>query len=128
MPKQGRNRGQISSEGQTALVAATDCVVGAGWGTASVFALTAGSNDVAGSFSITASTTGVSQATATLVITFKTPYASTPRTVLTTSTNDNSIDTGRYKAVATTTTLTLTHSLLPVDTKVYLGSYVIVAA
>ena len=127
MPKQGRNRGQITAEGQTALDAATHCVVGAGWGTASVFALGSGSNDVAGSFSITASTTGVAQATATLVITFATPYASTPRVVLTNATNDNSIDTGRYKAVVTTTTLTLSHSLLPVDTKVYLGSYVVIA-
>lgn len=126
MPKQGRNRGQITAEGQTAL-AASDCVVGAGWGTASVFALAATANDVAGNFSITASTSGVAQSTATLVITFKTPYAATPRAVLTNATNDNSIDTGRFKAVVTTTTLTLTHSLTPVDAKVYLGNYVIVA-
>ena len=109
MPKQGRNRGQISAEGQTDL-AAGDVAIGAGWGTTGTKAITSGSNDVAGQIVVTASGASFAQATATVVITFKSAYAPAPRTV-----------------IATTTALTLSFSVLPVDTKIYKINYLVVA-
>lgn len=126
MPKQGRNKGQISAEGQTAL-SASNVAIGAGWGTTGSAAITSGSNDVAGQIVVTASGASFAQATATVVITFTTAYASTPRVVLVTTTNDNSIDTGHATWSATTTALTLTFSVLPVDTKIYKLNYLVVA-
>ena len=123
MPKQGRNKGQISAEGQTALVAG-DVAIGAGWGTTATKAITSGSNDVAGQIVVTSSGASQAQATATVVITFTTAYATAPRTVIVTTTNDNSIDTGHATYSVTTTALTITFSLLPVDTKVYKFNYV----
>ena len=126
MPKQGRNRGQISAEGQTDL-AAGDVAIGAGWGTTGTKAITSGSNDVAGQIVVTASGASFAQATATVVITFKSAYPTAPRTVIATTTNDNSIDTGHVTWSATTTALTLTFSVLPVDTKIYKINYLVVA-
>ena len=57
MPKQGRNRGQITAEGQSTPTVA----VGAGWGATGSAALSTGANDVAGQVVIvTAPTTGPS--------------------------------------------------------------------
>ena len=56
MPKEGRNQGNVTTKGQTALVAG-DFALGAGWG-ASTVAVTAGSNDHFGSIVITAATGG----------------------------------------------------------------------
>lgn len=126
MPKQGRNRGQLSAEGQTDL-AAGDVALGAGWGNSATKTISTGSNDVAGQIVVTSAGTGQSQATATVVITFKTAYAVAPRVVLVTTTNDNSIDTGHATWSATTTALTLTFSVLPVDTKIYKLNYACIA-
>jgi hypothetical protein len=126
MPKQGRNRGQITAEGQTALVAATHFALGAGWGSSTI-ALTTGANDVAGKFRITAVTGGgLAQATATIVITFATPYATAPRAVLITDNNDNDVGTGKTSYSVTTTALTITYGVLPVNTKLYDFTYAVV--
>lgn len=127
MPKQGRNRGQITAEGNTAHVAGTHYALGAGWG-ASTIALTTGANDVAGKFTITAATGGgLAQATATITITFATPYTTAPRAVLVTVTSDSAIDEGHVVTTWTTTTLTMTYSVLPVNTKIYIFNYLVVA-
>jgi hypothetical protein len=126
MPKQGRVKGQLTAEGQTDL-AAGDVAIGAGWGTTATKAITAGSNDFAGQIVVTSAGASQAQATATVVITFKTPYATAPRVVLVTTTNDNSIDTGHATWSATTTALTLTFSVLPVATKVYTLNYACIA-
>lgn len=126
MPKQGRNRGQITAEGNTA-IAAADVAIGEGWGTTGTKTVTSGSNDVAGQVVVTASGASFAQATATVTITFKSAYASTPRCVLVTTTNDNSIDTGHATYTVSTTSLVLTFSVLPVDTKIYKLNYLVIA-
>lgn len=126
MPVQGRARGQITAEGNTALAAA-DVAIGAGWGTTATKTVTSGSNDVAGQIVVTSSGASQSQATATVTITFKSAYASTPRCVLVTTTNDNSIDTGHATYTVSTTALVLTFSVLPVDTKIYKLNYLVIA-
>jgi hypothetical protein len=125
--KQGRNRGRLDASSGTAL-AAGDVAIGAGWGTTATKAITAGSNDQAGQIVVTSSGASQAQATATVVITFADgAYASTPRCVLVTTTNDNSIDTGHCTYSVTTTALTITFSLLPVDTKIYKINYAVFA-
>lgn len=128
MPSQGRNRGQVTATGNTALVAG-NVALGVGWGGSGSFTLGTGSNDVAGKIVVTADSTGgaVAQATATIVITFATPYAVAPRAVLVTTSNDNSIDTGHTTWSATTTALTITFLVLPVTTKIYTFTYLCVA-
>lgn len=108
----------------TALVAG-DVAIGAGWGTTGTKAITTGSNAQRGQIVVTASGASFAQATATVVITFPEPYASAPVVVLATTTNDNSIDTGHVTWSATTTALTLTFSVLPVDTKIYKINYAV---
>ena len=110
----------------TALVAATHVALGAGWGTAGAGVLLSGSNQQRGRIAITASTTGLSQATATVVITFPEPYSSAPF-ALTNVTSTSSIDEGHIVWTSTTTALTLTFSVLPVDTKVYTISWHLVS-
>jgi hypothetical protein len=127
MPNEGRNRGQLSAAGQPALVAATHFALGAGWG-ASTIVLGTGANDVAGNFTITAATGGgLAQATATITITYAKPYATAPRAVLVTVTDDSAIDEGHCTWSSTTTALTLTFSVLPVNTKIYKFTYAAVA-
>ena len=126
MPKQGRVKGQITAEGQTD-IAAADVALGPGWGNSATAAVGTGSNDIAGQISVTSGGTGQAQGTATVVLTFKTPYAVAPRTVIVTTTNDNSIDTGKATWSVTTTALTLTFSVLPVTGKIYKFNYLCVA-
>lgn len=128
-----QNQGRKSNDGGrvdgslgTAL-AAGNVAIGAGWGTTATAAITTGSNDQRGQIVVTSSGTGQAQATATVVITFADgAWASAPWAIVTT-TNDNSIDTGHVTWSSTTTALTLTFSLLPVDTKIYKISYLCVA-
>lgn len=126
MPKQGRNRGQITATGNTDL-AAGNVAIGAGWGTTATAAITSGANDLAGQIVVTSSGASQAQATATVTITFTSAYATAPRTVIVTTTNDNSIDTGHATYSVTTTTLTITFSVLPVDTKIYKINYLCIA-
>lgn len=108
-------------------LATGNVAIGAGWGTTRSFAITAGSNDQAGQIVVTASGASFSQATATITITFADgAYPSTPRCVLITTTNDNSIDTGHATYSVTTTALTITFSVLPVDTKIYKFNYLVI--
>lgn len=129
MPNQGRNRGQITATGNTALTAG-QIALGVGWGADSTVAIGTGANDVAGQVVITTVVGGgaMAQATATVTITFATPYAVAPRVVIADDYNTNDVGTGGFvKAVATTTTLTLTYGILPVTAKVYTLKWICVA-
>ena len=117
--------GVLNGDIGTALVVATHCTLGAGWGTVATAALLSGSNQQRGRIAITASTTGLSQATATLVITFPEPYSSAPF-CMPSVTSTSAIDEGHILWTSTTTALTLTFSVLPVDTKVYTISWLLV--
>ena len=127
MPKEGRNRGQISAAGQTAS-ATGQYVLGAGWG-ASTQVVSAGSNDIAGQLVVPAVTGGgLAQATATCVFTFATPYAAAPRMCIAFQTNDNDITkAGPLAWSVTTTALTLTQLTIPVNGGVYKLNYTLVA-
>jgi hypothetical protein len=129
MPAQGRNRGQITAIGQTAMVAATHWALGAGWGD-STKALTTGANDVAGEIVVTAVTGGgLAQATATLTATFTSAYAAAPRVVIVTMWNDNDVTTQFCCKVSSisTTGFVITCPTIPVNTKIYHFNYLVVA-
>lgn len=125
MPKQGRVKGQISAEGQTAL-AAGNLAVGAGWGATGSAVFTSGANDVAGQVVVTAAGGTYAQATATVTITFASAYASTPRSAIITNVNAVAIDTGHTSYVLTTTSLVITYKVLPAA-GAYTFDYLIVA-
>jgi hypothetical protein len=124
---QTSTRNAPKSTGQLTAVAASNFALGVGWGGAAVFALTAGSTDRAGQFTITASTTTPAQATATVVFTFADGAFEVAPIAIITTTNTNSLTAASAMAwTATTTALTMTHSILPVDTKVYTFNYVLI--
>lgn len=116
----GRRDGSIG----TASVAG-DFVIGAGWGTVATISVLAGSNDQRGQITITASTTGVSQATATVVHSFRDGAWAAAPWCRVACTNDNSLTAAAIVKVATpsTTACTWTFQVLPVDTKVYIMNY-----
>ena len=116
--------GVLNGDIGTAL-AAGDVAIGAGWGTVATKAILTGSNAQRGRVAVTASTTGLSQATATVVITFPEPYSSAPFCIPSV-TSTSAIDEGHILWTSTTTALTLTFSVLPVDTKVYTISWICV--
>lgn len=109
MPNQGRNKGQISAEGQTA----PSVGVGVGWGATGSAALTTGANDVAGQIVVTAAGGTYAQATATVTLTFGKAYATAPRAVLISCVNNVAIDTGHASYAVTTTSLVITYKVLP---------------
>lgn len=119
--------GRLDGSLQRTTLASSHFTLGAGWGTTPILAITSGSTDQRGSFTITADATPT-QATATIVITFADgAYASAPFALVNTY-NDNDIDDGAVVTVETSTTaLTMVHSILPVDTKVYTFHYVVIA-
>lgn len=118
--------GRLDGSVQSASTVAGDFVLGAGWGTTPIVALTAGSTDQRGTLQITADATAA-QATATIVHTFADgAYDSAPfPQVLVTS--NSAIDEGHVVVTTTTTAATWTFSVLPVDTKVYIFHYQYVA-
>ncbi len=119
--------GRLDGSLQRNTLAAGHVAIGAGWGTTGTVAITTGSTDQRGQIVVTASGASFAQATATIVITFADgAWASAPFCIVTT-TNDNSIDTGHVTWSSTTTALTLTFSLLPVDTKIYKFTYACIA-
>lgn len=122
MPNQGRNKGQISAEGQTTPTVA----VGVGWGATGSAALSTGANDVAGQVVVTAAGGTYAQATATVTITFGKAYATAPRAVLISCVNDVAIDTGHASYAVTTTALTITYKVLPAA-GTYTFNYVCIA-
>ena len=125
MPKQGRNKGQITAEGQTAL-AAGNLAVGVGWGATGSAVFTSGANDVAGQVVVTAAGGTYAQATATVTITFASAYATAPRAVILSMVNAVAIDTGHASYAVTTTALVITYKVLPAA-GVYTFDYLVVA-
>jgi len=119
--------GRLDGSLQKATAVVGDFVLGAGWGTTPIVALTAGSTDQRGELTITCDATAA-QATATVVHTYKDgAYAAAPFSFVI-STNDNAIDTGHVLLTTTTTTAaTWTYQILPVDTKVYIIRYCYIA-
>jgi len=103
--------------------------LGVGWGDGAVTkVLTSGSTDQRGTLTITSVGSNQAQATATVTFTFADgAYASAPF-VMMTSSNDNSIDTGRFALTSVSTTQVVwTFSLLPVASKIYKLHYAIIA-
>ena len=121
MPKEGRNRGNITTAGQTAITA-NAFTLGAGWGD-STKAVATGSSDHFGSIAITAVTGGgLAQATATVAVVFATPFSVAPAGVIVTMSNDNSAATNlqpRVTVAPTTTGFTFECATVPVNTKIY---------
>ena len=101
---------------------------GAGWGDGTlVKTLTTGSTDQRGQFTVQSVGSNQAQATATVVLTFADgAYASAPFGFVTTS-NDNSLDTGHVTVSCTTTAMTITFLVTPVNTKIYTFNYLVVA-
>lgn len=121
--------GRLSGSIGTAAVAG-DFTLGAGWGGGAVPVVTTGSNAQRGTVSVTATTTTPAQATATIAFVFPDgAYASAPFVKLKSSTNSTGEeDTGRFALTAVSTTgFTVTYSILPVDTFVYVLHYLVIA-
>lgn len=133
MPQlQGSNSadgGRLDGSLQQTTLTSSAFALGVGWGDGTlVKTLTAGSTDQRGQLTITSVGSNQAQATATVTLTFADgAYSSTPF-VYATSTNDNSIDTGRFKVTSVSTTaVTFTFSVLPVATKIYILNYLVIA-
>lgn len=127
--KQGNqttNGGRLDGSVGTAL-AAGDVALGAGWGTTATKAILAGSNDQMGRITVTSSGASQAQATATIVITFADGAYNAAPMCIATVTSNSAIDEGHVTWSTTTTALTLTFSVLPVDTKIYVFTYLCVA-
>ena len=114
--------GRLDGSLQKKTAAVGDFVLGAGWGTTPIVALTSGSTDQRGTLQITADATPA-QATATIAHTFADgAYENAPFSqVLVTS--DSAIDEGHVVTTTTTTVGSWTFSVLPVDTKIYIFHY-----
>jgi hypothetical protein len=110
-------------------IAASDIALGVGWGSTGAVAVSAGSNDQRGEFTITAGGTGLAQATATVALTFADgAYASTPFAICQLAESSNAVTEAQPTVVAATTTaLSFTHSVLPVTAKTYRYIYHVVA-
>lgn len=126
--KEGRNFGRINASAGTDITSA-NIALGVGWGDgATAVSVRSGSNDQAGQISVTSAGANQAQATATVTLTFTDgAYSATPIAAIITTTNNNSIDTGHVTYTLSTTALVMTFSVLPVDTKVYVFNYVIIA-
>jgi hypothetical protein len=109
-------------------VLATDFVLGAGWG-GSTKVVAAGSTDEGGDLTITGVTGGgLAQATATIVFTFREgAFPTAPIYVVTSSVDSPLTETGGWAQTATTTALTLTYGVLPVNARIYHVRYARVA-
>jgi len=111
------------------LVAAANFALGAGWGNAATFEVVEGSTDQRGTVVITSAGTGQAQATATIELTFEDgAFSATPFAIVNLSNNDNAVTTAQPQGVTpTTTSLSWTQAVLPVATKVYTFTYVVIA-
>ena len=119
--------GRLDGSLQKTTVAASDFALGAGWGSTASAAVTSGSTDQRGQIVVTSGGTGQSQATATVVFTYADgAFASAPFCICTV-TSTSAIDEGHLTWSSTTTALTLTYSVLPVDTKEYTITYAVIA-
>lgn len=119
--------GRLDGSNATA-VTSSNFAIGVGWGDAATISVVAGSTDQRGSCTVTASTTGVAQATSTVTLTFiDGAYASTPFGYVNLQDNTNAITERQPTDVAcTTTALSWTNSVLPVDTKTYTFNWLVV--
>lgn len=111
-------------------VAAANFVLGAGWGnTPATIVVAAGSTDQRGSVLITSKGTGQAQATATVILTFADgAYEKTPFAIVMLTDNSNAITTAQPQGqVISTTALQWAASVLPVDTKTYTFTYLVIA-
>jgi hypothetical protein len=121
----GRLDGSNGSE-----VAAADFALGVGWGDGAVVkTVSDGSTDQRGTIEITSVGANQAQATATVTLTFKDgAYASTPHAIVQLVDNDNAVTTAQpTKVTITDTTLEWTAAVLPVATKKYKFTYIVVA-
>lgn len=128
--KQGNsttNGGRLDGSIGSAIVAG-DIALGVGWGTTASVSVAAGSNDQRGEFTVTSAGTGQAQATATVALTFKDgAYAATPFAMVQLAESSNAVNEAQPQiVVATTTTLSFKHSVLPVATKTYRYLYHVV--
>lgn len=110
-------------------VAAANFALGAGWGSAATFTVTAGSTDQVGQIVITASTTTPAQATSTVTLTFVDgAYAAAPFGFVNLNNSTQAVADAQPTAVTcTTTALAWKSGVLPVDTKVYTYNYCVIA-
>ena len=118
--------GRLTGKGAGPELSAADVAIGAGWGGAATKAVTAGSNDQRGEIVVTASTTTPAQATSTVVLTFKRKFAATPFAVVIQSSNDEAATMqAPQSVVCTTSQLSFVSSVVPVATKIYKYSYIV---
>lgn len=124
--KAGRTNQILDGSSGTAVTSAM-FALGAGWAGGATIAVTAGSTQWRGSAVITAATTTPAQATATVIFTWPDPWGAAPGAILTTTTNNNSLTAASAFAntTVTSTAVTWTHSILPVDTKLYTINWII---
>ena len=127
---QNSDGGRLDGTLGTAVVAG-DFAIGAGWGGTATKSVRSGSTDQRGVITITASATTPAQATATVALTFADgAYASTPpyfNVTLLSSSNAAAEPSELEACACTTTALTWTFGTLPVATKTYVFSYVVIA-
>lgn len=123
MPFQsGRSNKRLNGSQGTAAVAG-DFALGAGWGSTGSATVLTGSNAQRGVLTLTASGSSYAQATATVVFTFPDGAWSAAPFGLVNVTSNSAIDEGHVVVTTTTTAATLTFSVLPVSTKIYIFRY-----
>lgn len=120
--------GRLDGSIGTAVVAG-DIALGVGWGSTASLTVATGSTDQRGSCTVTSAGTGQSQATATCTFTFHDgAYAATPFGRVQLTANTNAITEAQPMSQTTSTTaLAWTHSVLPVASKTYTFTWVVVA-
>jgi hypothetical protein len=121
--------GRLDGSLATAL-SASNVALGVGWGDGTlVLSIVAGSNCQRGSLTVTSVGSNQAQATATVTITFpEGAYASTPFALVNLQDNTSNVNNIQPTDVAcTTTALSWTHCVIPVDTKTYTYAWHVVA-
>lgn len=121
--------GRLDGSNASAVVAA-DFALGVGWGDGTpTVEVVAGSTDQRGTIIVTSDGASQAQATATVTLTFTDgAYASAPFAIVQLVDNDNAVTTAQPQDVtATTTALSWTAAVTPVDTKIYTFTYLVVA-
>lgn len=122
--------GRLDGSVGTAVTSA-NFALGAGWGDGSTaISVRAGSTDQRGTVTITSAGSNQAQATATVTLTFADgAYASTPPCFsVQLIANTNAVTTAQpMEQACTTTALSWTQAVLPVDTKTYTFSWTVIA-